>query len=140
MWILLPQDGTQQFCKIFNWKVLRYKMCLSDFYLLTTMQCFVVVFFGLLSNTKCLFGLQRALYSPLKSHRLVWLEACPTLTIMTHGTVYTVAHLGSLLAPAGLKGQTSVTSGIEERKERGETSPTSRTKRTETICCMADHL
>lgn len=43
MWILLPQDGTQQFCKIFNWKVLRYKMCLSDFYLLTTMQCFVVV-------------------------------------------------------------------------------------------------
>lgn len=51
-------------------------------------------------------------------------------TTMTHGTVYTVAHLASLLAPAGLKGWTSGTRGIEGRKERGGTSPTLRTKRT----------
>lgn len=82
----------------------------------------------------------RALCLALKIHQLVWLEAYPTQTILTHGTASTVPRQGSLPAPAGLKEQKSGTKGIEGKKARGETFPISRMKRTETICCMADNL
>lgn len=75
-----------------------------------------------------------------KIHQRVSSEACPRPTIMTHGTVYTAVSLGSLLAPAGRRGQTSGMRGIERRTWRGETFLTSRMKRTETTCCMADNL
>lgn len=49
---------------------------------------------------------------------------------MTHGTVYMVVLLSSLLAPVGIKEQTNGMNGIEGKMVRGETYPTSRMKRT----------
>lgn len=51
-------------------------------------------------------------------------------TITTHGTVYMLVRLPSLLVPVGLKQQTSGMKEIEGRMVKGETYPTSRMKRT----------
>lgn len=86
-----------------------------------------------------LFGPQRARYLATKIPLRLWLGAYQMPTITTHGTVYILVRLPSLLVPVGLKQQTSGMKGIEGRMVKGEIYPTSRMKRTgmeiEKIAC-----
>lgn len=111
----------------------KVKTCLYHLYPLTTVLFFVfsvLLFFVCFLIKLCLSDLQLAPCLALKTHQPVLSGACPPPIIMTRGTVCMEAHLGSLLAPAGLKGRTRGMRGIEGRTVRGETSPTSRMKKT----------
>lgn len=74
--------------------------------------------------------MQLALCLALKTLHLVWLEAYPPPIIMILGTVYMVALLVFLEAPAGLKEQRRGKKGIEQRMAREEKFPISRMKKT----------